>query len=128
MLFETAVCSGARRGKSTVNCALSLLAFLAVSFSLIAARSKSTFTGFVTDDMCPKGDHSQMRMGSTDAECTRACVSVHGAEYVLYDGKKAYVLSDQKSPEAFAGQKVKVAGTLDVKANTLKVESIIALK
>jgi hypothetical protein len=106
-----------------------LLALFVVAFPLVAARSgKNTFTGVVTDDMCPKGDHSQMRMGSTDAECTRACVNVHGAEYVLYDGEKTYALRGQKSPEAFAGQKVKVTGTLNAKTNTLEVESIIALR
>ena len=52
----------------------------------------------------------------------------HGARrrYALYDGKSAYVLSDQKRPEKFAGQKVTVTGTLDEKAKTIKVESISA--
>ena len=30
---------------------------------------------------------------------------MHGALYVLYDGKEAYTLSDQTTPEKFAGQK-----------------------
>ena len=57
-----------------------------------------------------------------------ACVSVHGASYVLYDGKNAYILSDQKTPEKFAGQKVRVTGTLDAKTMTIQVESITAAK
>jgi hypothetical protein len=53
------------------------------------------------------------------SECVKA-----GSKYALYDGKTAYVLSDQKTPEKFAGQKVKVTGTLDQKSKTLQVESI----
>jgi len=69
-----------------------------------------------------------MRMGPTDAECTNACVSIHGASYVLYDGKEAYTLSDQKTPEKFAGKKVLVTGTLDAKTKTIHVDSITAAK
>jgi len=69
-----------------------------------------------------------MRMGSTDAECRIACVSAHGAKYVLYDGKEAYELSDQQTPEKFAGKKVTVTGSLDAKTGTIKVDSITAAK
>jgi Protein of unknown function (DUF5818) len=96
--------------------------------SLAAAPAKQKFTGVVTDSMCEKGDHSGMRMGPTDAECTKACVTIHGASYVLYDGKQAYTLSDQKTPEKFAGQKVIVTGTLDAKTKTIQVDSIAAAK
>ena len=105
---------------------VSLLAVLALALS--AAPDKQTFTGFVTDSMCAQADHSQMRMGPTDAECTRACVLVHDADYVLYDGKQVYTLSDQKTPEKFAGQKVTVVGKVDAKTKTLQVESIAAAK
>src|SRR5262249_35467057 len=92
--------------------------------TLASAQNKQKFTGTITDDMCPAGDHSRMRMGSNDAECTIACVSAHGALYVLYDGKTFYNLSDQKTPEKFAGKKVTVAGTLDPKTRTISAESI----
>jgi len=69
-----------------------------------------------------------MRMGPTDAECTIACVRAHDAFYVLYDGKAAYILSDQQTPEKFAGQKVTVTGTLDAKSHTIQVDSITAAK
>jgi len=101
----------------------SLLAVAAIS----AAPASQTFTGVVTDDMCGK-DHSNMRMGPTDAECTLACISAHGSTYVLYDGKTQYTLSDQRTPEQFAGQKVTVTGTLDAKTKTIHVESIRAAK
>jgi hypothetical protein len=67
-------------------------------------------------------------MGPTDAECTTACVSAHGATYVLYDGKEVYALSDQRTPEKFAGQKVRITGTLDAKTRTIQVNSITASK
>ena len=96
--------------------------------ALSAAPGKQTFTGIITDSMCATGDHSRMKMGPTDAECTIACVEEHGATYVLYDGKQAYTLSDQKMPEKFAGKKVTVRGALDAKALTIQVESIAAAK
>jgi hypothetical protein len=96
--------------------------------SISSGQSKQTFTGIVTDDMCAKADHSGMRMGPNDAECTKACVALHNAAYVLYDSKSTYVLSDQKLPEKFAGQKVTVTGALDAKTKTIKVDSIKAAK
>ena len=103
---------------------LSLLLVAVVS----AAQDKQTFTGVITDDMCPTGTHTHMRMGPTDAECAKACVMSHGSSYVLYDGKSAYVLSDQKTPEQFAAQKVRVVGTFDAKTKTIRVESIAAVR
>lgn len=107
---------------------LGLVVILLVIAALSAAPAKQTFTGIVTDNMCANADHSQMKMGPTDAECTVACVDVHGALYVLYDGKKAWTLSDQKTPEKFAGKKVTVTGTLDAKTMTIQVVSITAAK
>ena len=106
-----------------------LIASLLVVAALSAAQEKKqTFTGIITDNMCAKGGHSQMRMGPTDADCTMACVGAHGASYVLSDGKDVYTLSDQKTPEKFAGQKVTVIGTLDAKTRTIQVDSISASK
>lgn len=91
-----------------------------------AAQDERTFTGIITDEMCPNGNHSRMKMGPTDADCTRACIVAHGSRYVLYDGKSAYVLSDQETPEAYAAQKVTVTGTLDAKTMTIRVADIRA--
>ena len=102
----------------------SLLAVAALS----AGLAQQTFVGIITDDMCERADHSRMRMGATDAECTTACISGHGAAYVLYDGKAVYRLSDQRMPEQFAGKKVRVAGTLDTKTKTIRVDSIRAAR
>ena len=104
------------------------LIFLLAVASLAASPAKQTFTGIVTDDNCPKADHSQMQMGPTDAECAKACIDVHGAMYGLYDGRNFYTLSDQRTSEKFTGQKVKVMGTLDVKTKTIQIESIVAAR
>ena len=101
---------------------------LLVVAALAASPAKQTFTGIITDDNCPKADHSQMRMGPTDAECAMACIDAHGAMYGLYDGKNFYTLSDQKTPQQFAGRKVNVTGTLDIKTRTIQVNSIAAAK
>jgi hypothetical protein len=104
-----------------------LLALL-LNVALSAAPDTQTFTGTISDDICARADHSQMRMGSNDAECTTACVSAHGAAYVLYDGKSVYKLSGRQTPEPFAGQKVSVTGALDVKTQTIRVDSITRAK
>jgi hypothetical protein len=104
-----------------------LLCLVAVA-GLSAAPATETFRGVITDDNCDNGDHSHMRMGETDAECTVACIDAHGASYVLFDGKTAYTLSDQKTSGKFAGQKVSVVGTVDVKKKTIQVSSISAAK
>jgi hypothetical protein len=108
----------------TTNLGLALFAVV----GLCAAQSKQTFTGTITDDVCARADHSQMRMGPTDAECAAACIDAHGATYILYDGNNAYSLSDQRTAAKFAAQKVKVMGTLDTKTKTIHVDSIAAVK
>ena len=105
-----------------------LIFSLLIIAALGTAQGKRTFTGAITDSMCATGDHSRMRMGSTDAECTIACISAHGAMYVLYDGKEVYTLSDQQTPEKFAGKKVTVTGALDARTRTIQVDSITAAK
>jgi hypothetical protein len=106
-----------------------LLAGLFVFVAAVSpAQGPQTYTGTITDSECAEAGHAAMRMGPTDAECTRLCVIAHGAHYVLLDGKNVYTLSDQKTPDAFAGQRVRVIGTLDAKTKTLRVDSIAAAK
>lgn len=107
--------------------ALPVLVFAMLSVS--ATPPATTFTGTISDDVCATGGgHSKMQMGPTDAECTKACILLHGAQYVLVDGKNVYVLSDQKKPEAFAAKRVTVTGTLDAKTKVLTVASIAEVK
>ena len=103
-----------------------LILGLLAATALSGAQATQTFTGTITDDMCARGGHRQMRMGPTDADCTNNCVLAHDAKYVLFDGKDVYILSDQQSPEKFAGRKVRITGTLDAKSKTITVDSIAA--
>ncbi|HLG97873.1 MAG TPA: hypothetical protein VKX49_16285 [Bryobacteraceae bacterium] len=88
---------------------------------LAAATGQQTFTGVITDSMCGQ-DHAMMKV-TPNSKCVQECVR-HGSKYALFNGKTAYVLSDQKAPEQFAGQKVKITGTLYEKTKILKVDSI----
>jgi hypothetical protein len=90
---------------------------------MFAAPASQTFTGTITDDMCSKGNHKSMNMGS-DAKCITECIKSMNGRYVLYDGKNSYVLSDQKSPAKLAATKVTVTGTLDEKTKTIAVSKI----
>ncbi len=99
------------------------LTSLFIAGALVAGAATQTFTGVVTETMCGK-DHAMMKV-APDAKCVVECVKA-GSKYALYDGKTVYVLSDQKTPERFAGQKVKITGTLNANTKIIKVESIAA--
>jgi hypothetical protein len=92
------------------------LAALLIAGAIAAGAASQTFTGVITDSMCGK-DHAMMKV-TPDSKCVLECVK-SGSKYALYDGKNVYVLSDQKTPEKFAGQRVKVTGTLFEKTRML---------
>lgn len=104
-----------------IICLLSIVALVALA--LMGAEAPATFTGIITDTMCGAKPHSAMMKDMPAAECVRLC-SKGQFGYALYDGAKVMKLSDQKTPVKYAAQKVKVTGTYDEKAKTLKVVSI----
>jgi hypothetical protein len=102
-----------------------------------AAKDKS-FSGEIMDSQCAKmGSHETMLKKEgmenmkDDAKakqmCTVNCVKM-GGKYVLFDAasKTVFQLDDQTKPEQFAGQKVKVTGTLDKATKTIHVTDIKA--
>ena len=94
---------------------------------LVAGAASQTFTGVITDTMCGK-DHALMKV-SPDSKCVVECVKAGGnTKYALYDGKNVYVLSDQQTPQQFAGRKVTVTGTLYETTKILKVDSSAAAR
>lgn len=97
---------------------------LALCAALAAAGQVQTFTGRITDTMCG-AKHGMMR-GQSDADCVRTCVRNSSSQYALYDGKSVLRLSDQKTSAKFAGQAVKITGTLNPKTDSIKVVSIEA--
>ena len=91
--------------------------------------SPTTFTGEVMDSACARaGSHDAMmkKSGAADAkDCTQKCVQA-GASYVLYDAtnKTAYQFDDQKKAADFAGQTVKVIGTVDMSSHIIHASAI----
>ena len=112
---------GARRISSRV---LKYLIVGLLAGAALAAPATQTFTGVISDSECG-ASHASMRMGPTDAECTWACIQAHGASYVLVSGTTVYNLTNQQLPEQFAGQRVRVTGTLDAKTKTIQLERIV---
>ena len=102
-----------------------LLLMLLLVATLSPAQTKRTITGKITDSMCAAADHSRMRMGANDAECTIACVDAHGSAFVLYDGKEVFGLSDQKTPEKLSGKRVTVTGVVNASNMMIQVDSIV---
>jgi hypothetical protein len=117
--------------------ALGAVLVLGLSFSALAAPKGKAFKGEIMDSQCAmNASHAEMLkkegMGDKDpnvamvkAMCTKNCVKM-GGKYVLYDAasKKVYQLDDQTKPEQFAGQNVKVTGTLS--KDTIHVTNIEA--
>jgi Protein of unknown function (DUF5818) len=95
-------------------------------------EAAQTFSGEIMDSLCAKdGSHEKMMdemksMGRDKNTCAIKCSQL-GAKYVLFDADKktTYGLDDQGKAEAFAGQKVRVQGTLA--KNKIKVENIEAI-
>lgn len=99
--------------------------FLAAALG--AAGADQTFTGVITDSMCG-ANHDIMKI-KPDAKCARECAKAGGAvKYALFDGKHTYKLSDQETPAQFAGQRVKVTGTLFAQTGIIQANRIEPVK
>lgn len=101
-----------------------------VGVGLTAAPQGNTFTGSIMDSACAAtGSHAGMMQShpgiKSDKACTLGCVK-NGAKFVLYDSSTntVYQLDDQKAPMQYAGDKVKVMGTLNADTKTIHVEKI----
>ena len=104
-----------------------VLAIASIVSVSVAADAPKTYTGTITDSMCVM-NHKVMSI-TPDSKCARECVKKSKeVKYVLHDRKNTYKLSDQKTPEQFAAQKVKVTGTLFSKTGVIKVDKIEATK
>jgi hypothetical protein len=97
---------------------------LLVAVLAVAADKPQGFTGKVSDAMC--GAHHMMA-GSSDADCTRACVK-QGSKYALVVGDEVYTLEggDAAALDKLAGQRATVSGTL--KGKTITVASVAPAK
>jgi hypothetical protein len=102
---------------------------LLLTGTLTFAQVRS-FSGEIMDETCANMDsHDGMIKSHKDIEdardCTLACVK-SGSKFVLYDrvSKTVYELDDQQKPVQFAGEKVRVMGTVDNTTHTIRVTDI----
>jgi hypothetical protein len=98
------------------------------------AAGDRIYKGEISDSQCAFGVHSRHRShdemlamghaGSTPADCTRYCVHNRGGRYVLETRHDVFKLDNQELAEKYAGQSVKLIGTLDPKTNVIQVKRI----
>ena len=113
-----------------------LFAFLMfVSCRLAAQSDEQIFAGQIMDSHCAMlGSHDSgidqlKKEGAADAnsvDCTRACMR-RGSKYVLYnfDQKLTYQLDfGSQRANQWAGEDVKLVGTLDKAMNTIHIKAI----
>jgi hypothetical protein len=111
-----------------------LLAALIFMGPAPSGAGETTFEGEIADSQCAMGVHSLNRShkemiemghaGSTAEDCTRYCVHSRGGRYVLLTKHDVFKLDNQEMPEKYAGQKVKLTGTLDSKTNIIQVKTM----
>ena len=117
------------RGKSYIYMA-GVLALASVA----QGQGSRVFRGEVSDSQCALNVHSLTRshqemlksksMGGTSNTCSTYCIEHQGDTLVLSAGKDVYRLDRPDLVHGFEGQRVKVTGTLDTKANQIHVIKI----
>ncbi len=116
--------------KTTSLCLAGILALAGTAQS----QALHAFHGEVSDSQCAMNVHSLTRshlemlksksMGGTSNTCSVYCIARLGGTLVLSAGKNVYRLDRPDLVHGFEGQKVKITGTLDVKANQIHVVKI----
>jgi hypothetical protein len=121
-----------------MNRSLTKLALLSLALAgcVFSQETIRTFSGEVADSQCSMNVHSLTRshqemlksksMGGTSASCTLYCIKYLGGDFVLANKDDVYRLDGPIDEiRNFAGEKVKISGTLDGK-NTIHVVKIEA--
>src|SRR6266849_10594441 len=111
-----------------------LLAALIFMGPATSGAGETTFGGEIADSQCAMGVHSLNRShremiemghaGSTAEDCTRYCVHSRGGRYVLLTKHDVFKLDNQEMAEKYAGQKVKLTGTLNSKTSIIQVKTM----
>ena len=111
-----------------------MLAALSFMGPATSGAGETTFEGEIADSQCAMGVHSLNRShkemiemghaGSTAEDCARYCVHSRGGRYVLLTKHDVFKLDNQEWAEKYAGQKVKLTGTLDSKTNIIQVNTM----
>jgi hypothetical protein len=117
-----------------ILCAAGILAWANAAYA--QAGGVKTFRGEVSDSQCALNVHSLTRsheemlksksMGGTSRSCSQYCIEHLGGELVLSSsGATVFRLDNQGAARGYAGQRVKVVGTLDPKSKTIHMVSIV---
>ena len=106
----------------------------AVLLARAGDEKPQTFHGEIGDTQCALNVHSMTRshaemlkskkMGGTPGACASYCVQYLGGDFVLSSKNEVYRLDNQEKVRLFAGQKVKVTGTLESKTKTIHIVAI----
>ena len=125
------------RKKAAAILYTSILTLLATWAAQGRGADEKTFRGEIADSQCALNVHSLSQSHKEmiamkpeikkEADCARYCVKERGGRFMLQTKDKVYKLDAQVLAEEWAGQKVKVVGTLDPKTNTITVEKIETL-
>lgn len=101
---------------------------------LAYGQGARVFRGEVSDSQCALNIHSLTRshqemlksksMGGTSNTCTVYCIEHLGGYLVLSSGKDVFRLDRADLVHGFEGQRAKVTGVLDAKANQIHVLKI----
>ena len=93
-----------------------------------------TFHGQIADTQCALNVHSLTRShaemlkskatGGTEGSCATYCVRYLGGDFVLSSKGEVYRLDNQEKVRNFAGQKVKITGTLEPKSKIIHLIEI----
>jgi hypothetical protein len=120
--------------KARVVLSASALVCLMAIYPLARGGDEKTFKGEIADTQCALNVHSLSQSHKemiemkpevkTNADCARYCVKERGGRFVLQTPDKVYKLDAQVLAEQWAGLKVKVIGTLDLKTETITVKTI----
>ena len=123
--------------KQSVLCLIALILLGLTSPSAFGGE-ENTFTGVIGDTQCAMNVHSLDKshkemlkvksVGKTAADCTLYCIKNRGGRFVLQYKDKVYRLDKPELVEPYAGQKVRVIGTLDPQTETIEVHRIDPLQ
>lgn len=109
---------------------LSLLVVMLMMLPAFSFAKDHTYKGQIMDSACAKmGNHDagyKMTGTHTPKDCTLACLKA-GSTLMLYSRSKktAYKLDDQSQAQQYAGQDVRIKGTLDPSTNTIHINKIM---
>jgi hypothetical protein len=106
----------------------SLSSILVASLAASGHAQSSTFKGWFSDAGCARARVDAGRIGPTGRECAQKQIA-SGAKVVFID-EDARRIWEVANPEAARGQEshyVRVVGSLDREAETLRVESVEVL-